>query len=140
MTRTGYSATVTAPSILALIIQPDGTHEIREVDQSTAVYRQIVGGEPGTVNTQSATFWNIEGGKEQGLPFNSLATYLWWKLQPEMEAVDMLCGTVVVTGPADEAGDSDPVPSAVLDLFGSMAAIRSEWVIEGQDPEEGHAP
>ncbi|AEK09914.1 hypothetical protein FDH96_gp002 [Mycobacterium phage Rey] len=140
MSRTGYSATVTAPSIRALVINSDGSYEVREVDQAPQSFREIVGGMTETVTTDHCTLWCNADHKELGLPFNSMASFLWWKLQPEMEGVDALYGPVIVTGLADEAGDSDPVSEALVGFYENMNAIRSEWVIEDQDPEAGQTP
>ncbi|QNL30711.1 hypothetical protein SEA_ESTES_2 [Mycobacterium phage Estes] len=137
MSRTGYSATVTAPSIRALIIQSGGAYEIRNVDQAPQSFRQLLGGATERVETEHCTLWYNANHKELGLPFNSMASFLWWKLQPEMEGVDALYGSVIVTGLADEAGDSDPISDAMVNYYENMNAIRSEWVIEDQDPEAG---
>ncbi|QNJ56812.1 hypothetical protein SEA_REINDEER_2 [Mycobacterium phage Reindeer] len=137
MTTTGYSATVTAPSIRALIITPEGTREVRMIDQTLPAMRELLGGHIEAVTTTHATFWCNEEGKLLGLPTNPMATYLWWKLQPEMEGLDNFHGTIVVTGPADEAGDSHPVHDAVIDLYERMNAVRSEWIIH---PSRDQAP
>lgn len=143
MTGMRHDSTVTAAPIKALIIKPDATYEVRQIDQSLASYREILGGYLEAVPAgEGATFWCNEEGKIHGLPRNNMATYLWWKLDPEFEGLDDLCGTVVVTGPADEAGDSYPVLDAVVDLYRRMEAIRMDKeakdVAEG--PENGAEP
>lgn len=55
-----------------------------------------------------------------------MATYLWWKIEPEMASKDVLQGTVFVTGLADDAGDSLPVPDEVVELYERMEQIRHE--------------
>ena len=55
-----------------------------------------------------------------------MATYLWWKISPEMERKDVLQGPVFVTGLPDDASDSLPVPDEVIDLYERMERIRRE--------------
>jgi hypothetical protein len=55
-----------------------------------------------------------------------MATYLWWKICPEIAERDLLRGPVFVTGPHDEAGDSLPVSDDVIDLFERLEKIRAE--------------
>ncbi len=55
-----------------------------------------------------------------------MATYLWWKLSPEMEGKDLLQGPVFVTGLTDDASDSLPVPDEVVELYERMEQIRNE--------------
>lgn len=112
------------PSVRALIIQPNGTYEIREVKQDRASQRELVDGETKPVFTDHCVLWCDEEGKLK--PLNALATYLWWNLAPEAEGRDALQGTVFVTGLSDEAMDSTPVPDAVIDLFERMEVIFRE--------------
>lgn len=123
-----------ANDIEALIIQPDGSYEIRVIDQTLTTYRQILGGHLEAVPAgEGAVFWCNEEGKIHGLPRNPMATYLWWKLEPHMEGLDDLRGAVVVTGPTDEDGDSHPVMNAVTDLYRRMHEIKhSAQVSEGR--------
>jgi hypothetical protein len=115
---------VAAPPIRALIIQPDNTYEVREITQDIRTMRELVGGKPEAVPTDHCVLWCNDMREE--LPCNRMATYLWWKLQPEMEAKDMLAGPVFVTGRADEFGDGLPVPEEVVELYERMEKIRAE--------------
>lgn len=78
------------------------------------------------VSTEHCTLWTDEQSKQKEKPSNTLATYLWWNLSPEMEGKDALQGTVFVTGPADEDMDSLPVSDAVIEMFESIARIAAQ--------------
>lgn len=135
MTETGYARAVTAKPIKALVIRPDDSYEIKTVQQDLEAFQSIVGGYIEAVTTEHCVLWCNEDGKNVGLPINQMATYLWWKLQPEMEARDTLSGCVLITGPADSEGNSTPVPESVIDLYRRMEAARLET--EDQSPNGG---
>jgi hypothetical protein len=126
MSQTLSSQRVASRPIRALIIQPDNTYEVRVIDQTIRTLQSIVGGYIEAVTTEHCTFWCDEEGKLKERPCNTLATYLWWNLMPEMEGRDVLQGTVFVTGPAHEAMDSDPVSDAVVELFETIERIARE--------------
>jgi hypothetical protein len=110
----------------ALIIQPDDSYELREIPQDIATWQGLVGGYVEAVSTEHCVFWCDEDGKGKGLPCNTMATYLWWKIAPEMESRDVLQGSVFVTGQADDDSDSLPVPDEVVDLYERMEQVRRE--------------
>ena len=125
MTRTVSSQRVAARPIRALIIQPDDSYEVRESGQDIRTLQGIVGGDAlEAISTEHAVFW-CEG-KNEELRCNTMATYLWWKLSPQMEGKDVLQGPVFVTGVADDDSDSLPVPDEVIDLYERMEQIRLE--------------
>jgi hypothetical protein len=124
MTRTVSSQRVAARPIRALIIQPDDSYEVREIAQDIATFEGLVGGYVEAVSTEYAVFWC--DGKNEELPCNTMATYLWWKISPEMERKDVLQGSVFVTGLPDDASDSLPAPDEVIDLYERMEQIRLE--------------
>jgi Domain of unknown function (DUF3846) len=124
MTRTVSSQRVAARPIRALIIQPDDSYEVREIAQDNRAFQGLVGGYVEAVSTEHAVFWC--DGKHEELPCNTMATYLWWKISPEMERKDVLQGPVFVTGLPDDASDSLPVPDEVIDLYWRMEQIRLE--------------
>ena len=115
-----------ARPIRALIIQPDDSYEMREITQDIQTWQGIVGGYLEAVSTEHCVFWCDEDGEGKELPCNTMATYLWWKLAPEMEGRDTFLGPVFVTGHADDASDSLPVPDAVVELYERMEALRRE--------------
>jgi hypothetical protein len=134
MTQTGYSAPVTAPPIRSLIIQADGSYEVRTIEQSQRALEEAVGGTWEPWHTEYATFIFNNESKLHGMPFNPKGTFLWWKLCPEMEHIEGLRGPVIVTGPLDDGIDFQPIEEAVLDLFRRMESIRLERSIT-EDPE-----
>ena len=125
MSQTISSQRVAAPPIQVLIIRPDDTYEIREIEQELSVLQGIVGGYVEDINTPHGVFWCDEEGKRKHYPENVLATYLWWNLCPAMEGQDMLQGTVFVTGNSDGEW-SEPVSDEVIDYFERMRAIYEE--------------
>jgi hypothetical protein len=127
MSHTVSSQLVAARPIRALIIQPDNTYEVREIQQDIRTWQRIVGGYIEAVTTDHCNFWCDEDGNYKEQPCNTLATYLWWKISPEMETQDVLQGTVFVTGLDDgDQGDSLPVPDEVVELFVRIEQIRNE--------------
>jgi Domain of unknown function (DUF3846) len=119
-------ATSGSPPIRALIIQPDSTYEVREIAQGIQTLQGLVGGYLEAWSSEHCVFWFNEEGKLKDLPTNAMATYLWWKICPEIAERDLLRGPVFVTGPHDEAGDSLPVSDDVIDLFERLEKIRAE--------------
>jgi hypothetical protein len=109
--------TVAARPIRAIIIQPDKAYEVRKNSQDIQTFQGLVGGYPGAFSTDHCVLWWNHEGKQQELPLNQLATYLWWNLVPEMDGRDALQGPVFVTGLTDDIGDSTPVPDDVIDYF-----------------------
>jgi hypothetical protein len=124
MQTTSYSDPVTTSPIQVLIIQPDGSHDVRQVEQDIATFQGLVGGLVEAITTEAAVFWCHEEGKLQDQPCNTLATYLWWQFEPAMESKEVLQGPVFVTGQTDDIGDSLPVQPSVVELF---ERIKSAW-------------
>lgn len=125
MSQTVSSQRVAARPVRVLIIRPDDTHEVREIEQELRVLQGIVGGYIEDIVTPHGVFWCDEEGKLKSYPENTLATYLWWNLCPAMEGRDVLQGTVFVTGNAD-GEDTLPVPDDVIEYFERMRAIYEE--------------
>jgi hypothetical protein len=87
----------------------------------------LVGGHIDSVSTDHCTFFFNQHGQRAGLPHgNRMATFLWWKIQPEVEERAMLRGSVFVTGLTDEDGDSLPVSDEVVALYERIEQIRKE--------------
>jgi hypothetical protein len=126
MSQTLPSQQEAAPPIRAIIIQPDSTYEVREIQQNIGAFQELVGGCIEVVSTEWCTFWCDEKGQLKDRPTNDLATYLWWKIDKRMEGLDVLQGTVFVTGVADITGDSLPVPDEVVELFERLERIYRE--------------
>lgn len=123
MGQSRYALDVEAKPIQALVIQPDNSYALQEIEQSQRAFQEIVGGYFEVWATESCILWFGEDAP-QTQPCNSMATYLWWKLCPEMEGQGPLCGTVFVTGPADNNTDPTPVPDDIVKLYEHMEQIR----------------
>lgn len=128
MSQTLSSQRMAAPPIRVLIIRPDSTYEVREVEQDIRTMQGLVGGHiaPEPIYAEPCTFWRDRCGELKGRPTNAMATYLWWKADPSAEGQDVLQGTVFVTGVADDCFDSLPVPDEVIDLFERLELIYRE--------------
>lgn len=131
MPEPGYSPIVTAKPIRVLIINPDDTYETRTVEQELKVLQGLVGGWIEVIRTEPACFWANEDGKADGCPVNSLATYLWWVLNPDVEGLDTLRGPIFLTGHDDGHGDSLPISDEVIEKFEQVRAIYEEHKHEG---------
>jgi hypothetical protein len=131
MTQTVSPQQVAAPPIRALIIYPDDTYELRTVKQDLKVLQGLVGGWIEAIPTDAACFWRNEDAEYEGCPVNSLATYLWWTLNPEMEGLEVLRGAIFLTGHDDGRSNSLPVPDEVIEYFDRMQAIYEEHKDEG---------
>lgn len=107
--------------IRVLIIRPDDSYEIRDMEESLPGVQDLE-----RVTTPHGDLWVDEDGKLKGLPVNMMATYLWWKLSPECEGLDVLRGPVFVTGPDDGEGFSLPVSDELIDLYERMEQVRRE--------------
>jgi hypothetical protein len=125
MSQTVSSQRVAARPIRALIIKPDNTHEVREIQQDIRTLEGLVGGYLEAVFTPHCVFW-FNTRRDKGLARNDMATYLWWKTNPAMEGQDMFQGPVFVTGLTNDDSDSLPVPDEVVELFERMEQIRRE--------------
>jgi hypothetical protein len=130
MSQTVSSQRVATRPIRALIIQPDDTYEVREIAQDIRTLQGLVDGYLEAWSTEHCVFWFNEEGALKGMAPTAMATYLWWKICPEMEERDMLRGPVFVTGLHDEAGDSLPVSDDVIAYYESLEQIR--YATEGE--------
>jgi hypothetical protein len=129
----GSDKPVAAATIQVLVINPDSTYEVCEIDQRLSTLQRLVGGYIEPIQVEGATFWCNEEGKIHSLARNSMATYLWWKLDPAIEGLDELRGTVVVTGPADEGGDNSAVFESVVDLYRRMESVRMDRSLDAEN-------
>jgi Domain of unknown function (DUF3846) len=126
MSKTGHSAAIEANAIHTLIIKADDTFEVRVLPQDIRIWHEV-GGHVEAWSGEDCTFWFNEDGKRDELPRNVLATFLWWKLCPEIAEQAVLKGTVLITGPADEYGDSLPLDPTVVELFHQIVQIYREY-------------
>lgn len=100
----------------ALIVNVDGTHEVVEfeIGKSYDLLRNAVEGWIECVSLDNADLWLNEEGKLIGLPVNYFATELFTQ---RFGAVDVIVGNVVLTGGADEEGDTVGLDENTLQNF-----------------------
>jgi len=113
-----------------LIIKTDGTMSIAETDLTDGLeflqgvvggWVQVVGLPAESNETESVALWLNEEGKFSGLEYNSLASYLW---ERSYGMTDVIMGDVVLTGGADEDGESVGLSDAQLsDLTNLLAPV-----------------
>ena len=126
--------------IKALVIYPTGTAEsgIQTFSPSLAALQKRIGGTiegvygyraaDGTMsNWPRCTFYCADEGKYQHLSINLRATALWWHLDPQAAARDVLVGPVVVVGISDDGdGEDASVPDHVFRAYSAL--------VDGEDP------
>ena len=90
--------------------------------------QQAVGGfiEAVAVGQPAMTLFANEDGKVMGLPVNRRATLLWWLLVPQSRHRDVLCGSVVLVGPADKDGRSTDIPEEIRHLLFDAQSFKVE--------------
>ncbi|WZB38403.1 hypothetical protein SEA_BAZZLE_127 [Mycobacterium phage Bazzle] len=113
-------------SYRVLVLHPSGAHWITEVTPTheLTAMRHAVGGDIEAVygwSTPDAevfdvTFIHHGEGRILNQPVNWQATTLWWSTNPAMPGVDHLRGVVVVTGGADEDGNTLAVPDKMVEM------------------------
>ena len=87
-------------SITQMEMGKDGQSEYDFLNKTVAGWIQAVDLD-GTL--AGFTIWVNEEGKMSGLPYNDLATLLW---EISYGQTDIMVGTAVITGNADEEGDT----------------------------------
>ncbi|SKM17063.1 Domain of uncharacterised function (DUF3846) [Mycobacteroides abscessus subsp. massiliense] len=115
-----------AERIKALLIRPDETYELIHVCSDGSALHKLVADPVDSVNTTTATLWRARPSKIHRPPMNKMATYLLWKVDPSTEAAETIYGTCLVTGRADEFGNSEPVPDDIVDLYAAIDQINRD--------------
>lgn len=94
-------------------------------------YQRAVGGyiEAVSLVHGGVGFFANEEAKLVGLRFNWRATMLWWLHQFPDRSNDVICGDVVLVGPADEHGATQSVPEHLQTLL----LTSSTFVVEIRD-------
>jgi hypothetical protein len=95
-------------TIAAAIIHVDGLIEMVQIDEGYKAIQKVVGGCFDLVasSTGETSFWIHDEGKLIGLDVNPVATRMLWDLNPLFRDQDILVGTVLVTGGADDEGNT----------------------------------
>lgn len=122
-TLEGKPPNMTATPIRALIIRPDLSYAVDLIPQDVTSLQGLVGGYVAAITTSVAMILVCEEAERLGLPLNRMASYLWWKLSPDLEAQAALHGCVIFTGLPDGDLVTDVNPDLVR-LHGEMEQIR----------------
>ncbi|MGY2746223.1 DUF3846 domain-containing protein [Arthrobacter sp. UYCu723] len=115
--------------VIGVIIPHDGELAIRqETFASLHDYQKAVGGyiEAISIEQPAMTMFANEEGKLQGLPVNRRATLLWWLLIPSARHRDVLCGDVVLVGPAADDGKTLDIPEDMHRMLFQTRAFKIE--------------
>lgn len=94
--------------IPAVIVHTSGLTQEVNLDSGYKAIQAVVGGTIAAVTSDSGdtTFWIHDEGKIIGLEPNVLATKILWELNPAFNGRDYLAGPVLITGGADDEGDT----------------------------------
>lgn len=95
-------------TIPAVIVHTDGKVEMVNLDTGYKAIQSVVGGtfDVITSSTGETSFWVHDEGKLIGLPMNPAATVLLWEMNKAFMGRDFLSGTVLITGGADDDGET----------------------------------
>lgn len=95
-------------TIPAVVVHTNGTTEIINLDTGYKAIQGVVGGCFDVVSSETGktSFWVHDEGKLIGLEPNVVATKILWDLNPAFDGRDYLAGTVLITGGADDEGET----------------------------------
>lgn len=113
----------------ALIINTDGTAEVKEIAREYPSINEALGGVDmiqAIFTPKGETFYMDEEGKYTGQEPNRFATSLFYSLGGQLFPGDYLAGPVAVFGPPDEDGYDTDVPERVLGDSLVRKAMRGE--------------
>ena len=101
-------------SIKSVIVDPEGTFRVAEIENSLGSFQAVVGGYIEGVFGNVGTMYVNEEGLLRNLPLNPLATVF---AQRILGAGVVLHGTALIVGPGDGEGNDTHVRPAVVDYF-----------------------
>ncbi len=101
-------------TLRAVIVHPNGTMQVSEIEDSLEAYQAIVGGYIEGVFGREATMYVNEEGLLMGLSPNPFATLF---AQRVLGRRVVLVGTALILGPDDGEGNNTPVRQSVVDYF-----------------------
>lgn len=104
-------------TIKALIIEPDGTSRVTEIENELASFQAIVGGYIEVVMSGMASIYVNEEGLILNQPFNPLATLFAYRV---LGLNSPLHGPALIVGPPDSNGNDTHVHQSVIDSFNTM--------------------
>jgi hypothetical protein len=95
-------------TIPAVVVHPNGQTDLIHLEDGYKAIQEIVGGtfDVVTSETGKTSFWIHDEGKLIGLTPNFKATKVLWKLNSAFEGRDYLAGTVLITGGANDEGET----------------------------------
>ena len=102
-------------TLKVVIIEPDDTVRITEIENDLKSYQEVVGGYIEAVTGRVATMYVNEEGLLRHLPPNPLATLFAEAILGRLGIV--LFGTALIVGPPDEEGMDTPVRQSVVDYY-----------------------
>lgn len=108
----------------AVLITAEGSVTAVEIDPGTELtqLQARVAGDVEVLRLKGIDMWCNDLGKRQMLPFNRLATVLYMY---EAKNLDIIMGDVVITGPADDEGESTAISPEVVK--GHLRAALAAW-------------
>jgi len=117
----------TTNQIQAVKIDTDGTVDRITIDNGCRPLQELVGGwiEAIYSGDPTITLWGNDEAKLIGMEPNAVATAVWWLTTPEARGQDIICGPVVITGGADDEGDTLSLPEEFLDVVHMAKAMAS---------------
>jgi hypothetical protein len=103
----------------ALVITTSGEMSVIDITgNELKTLQEKVGGWVQAIDlTSSLTMWANEEGKLVGLPVNGFATELW---ESRFGATDIIVGDIVITGGADDEGETIGLTDAQVDALKSL--------------------
>ncbi|QFG14355.1 hypothetical protein PBI_TOURACH_132 [Mycobacterium phage Tourach] len=117
MSNDTHRALVLHPSGARWIMEVTNTHELTAMRHAVDGDIEAAYGWTGPdVEAADVTFFINGEGRILNQPVNWQATTLWWSVNPVMTGKDHLRGVVVVTGGADEDGNTLAVPGKVVEM------------------------
>jgi len=95
-------------TIPAVIVHTSGLTQVVNLDTGYKAIQAVVGGTFDAITSDSGntTFWIHDEGKIIGLEPNVIATKILWGLNQAFYGLDYLAGPVLITGGADDEGDT----------------------------------
>lgn len=94
--------------IMAVVVHTNGEAEFILLEDGYKAIQEVVGGtfDVVTSSTGNTSFWVNDEGKIIGMKPNYVATKVLWQLNPAFDGRDYLAGPVLITGGADEEGNT----------------------------------
>ena len=119
-------------TIPAVIVHTNGLTQVVNLGSGYKAIQAVVGGTFDAITSDSGntTFWIHDEGKLIGLEPNVIATKILWELNPAFYGRDYLAGTVLITGGADDEGETLGVSVEGLTAV-ERAKTPAPWEVTG---------